>query len=415
MYFKAMPYWIKNLFLIFLLAFTASCNLFVEPEEEEIPLVYLTEYKSVGTYMLPLAQFAFQQLETALPGIPKLSTQAKYGVSVYAIQYKTRYKGNEVEASGIVAIPAAGAQDKLPLLSFQNGTNTLASRAPSLNSSDQGMIVLQMLASLGYIVIIPDYLGFGASAQLPHPYLHKSSTVESITDMYRAVKELVSAGELNKKLNGDLFLTGYSQGGWASLALMEALEKNPVSGLSLKGTAAGSGPYSLLSFTSYLIDLQQYNSPAYLGYLFHSLIETQSVAVSYTDIFNAPYAAIIPTLYDGTRDEGYINSQLTNSIAELFSADFRSKLLTDAKYTAVRSAMASNTIPGWKITTPLFLRHGETDTTVPIIMSTTLKDELNAAGAPPSLINYQVYPGLNHGDAALPFIASAVEWIQSLP
>ena len=405
---------LKKLFLLLLLAFAASCNLFVD-DEEPIENLHLVEYKAGTSFMLPMAQFAFQQVEAMAPDGPKLSTKARYGVSVYSIKYKTMYKGNEIEASGLVAIPLAGADDKFPVLSFQNGTNTLASRAPSVNASDQGMILLQLLASLGYIVVIPDYLGFGASATLPHPYLHKASTVESITDMYRAVKELLSPGELNKKLNGDIYLVGYSQGGWASLALMEALSKNPVQGLSLKGTAAGSGPYSLTNFTNYLLDQQQYASPSYLGYLFHSLIETGSVSITYSDIFNPPYAALIPTLYDGTRDEGYINGQLTTSVTELFKADFRNNLLTDPRYASVRTALANNTIPGWKIGTPLFLRHGDADNTVPVSMTTHLNSELIAAGAPGAMLNYQIYPGLSHSSAFLPFIMSAIDWMHTAP
>ncbi len=405
---------LRKLFLLILLAFAYSCNLFVD-DDDPAERIHLVEYNEEMSYMLPLVQFVFQQVETIAPSGPKLSTQAKYGVVVYSVRYKTRFKGNEVEASGLVSIPIAGAQDKFAVLSFQNGTNTLASRAPSLNASDQGLIVLQLLASLGYVVVIPDYLGFGASANLPHPYLHKASTVESITDMHRAVKELLSAEELNKKLSGDLFLAGYSQGGWASVALMEALGKNPIPGLTLKGTAAGSGPYNLFNFTSYLLGQQQYTSPAYLGYIFHSLIETQSVAIAYSDIFNPPYAALIPTLYDGTRDEGYINGQLTTSIANLFTADFRNHLLTDSRYAGVRTALANNSISGWKIGTPLFLRHGDADNTVPVSMTTALKEELTTAGSPSSLVNYQIYPGLTHSDAAIQFMVSAIDWIQTFP
>ena len=47
-----------------------------------------------------------------------------------------------------------------------------------------------MIASMGYVVVIPDYPGFGESADIPHPYLIKEPTVRSVVDMLFAVREM---------------------------------------------------------------------------------------------------------------------------------------------------------------------------------------------------------------------------------
>ena len=50
--------------------------------------------------------------------------------------------------------------------------------------------LVEIIASMGYVVVIPDYPGFGASFPMPHPYLIAEPTVTSIVDMFYAVKEL---------------------------------------------------------------------------------------------------------------------------------------------------------------------------------------------------------------------------------
>jgi len=37
-------------------------------------------------------------------------------------------------------------------------------------SDDDLFRLIESIASMGFIVTIPDYIGFGASANLPHPY-----------------------------------------------------------------------------------------------------------------------------------------------------------------------------------------------------------------------------------------------------
>jgi hypothetical protein len=50
---------------------------------------------------------------------------------------------------------------------------------------------------------MPDYLGFGSSDNMFHPYLHKESTVQTVLDMLRAVDELASI----KNISGIMIFT----------------------------------------------------------------------------------------------------------------------------------------------------------------------------------------------------------------
>lgn len=96
-------------------------------------------------------------------------------VTVYKIVYKTTVDNNEINASGLVCVPDVPGD--YPVLSFQNGTNTVNADAPSENPSDYSYQMIELVASLGYIVVISDYPGFGASVSIPHPYLVREPTV----------------------------------------------------------------------------------------------------------------------------------------------------------------------------------------------------------------------------------------------
>jgi len=90
-------------------------------------------------------------------------------------------KGNVINASGLICVPVTPGD--YPVLSFQNGTNTVNADAPSEFPADYNYQLVEIIASLGYIVVIADYPGFGESAQIPHPYLVAEPTVRSLVDM----------------------------------------------------------------------------------------------------------------------------------------------------------------------------------------------------------------------------------------
>ncbi|MBK7490358.1 MAG: hypothetical protein IPI74_11285 [Bacteroidales bacterium] len=130
--------------------------------------------------VLTIAATKYQAAEEIIPDVIS-------GVDVYSVTYNTEFRGKPVLASGLICAPMA--HGTYPILSFQNGTNTLHSAAPTVDPQNLGYQMIEYIASTGYVVIIPDYLGFGVSSAMVHPYLHKESTVQSVLDMLRAVAE----------------------------------------------------------------------------------------------------------------------------------------------------------------------------------------------------------------------------------
>ena len=185
--------------------------------------------------IITFLQFAAYQL----PGQPDLASEVVSGVNVYEVRYRAPYiNDTEIELSGLVCIPDDESIESL-MISFQNGTIVTHGSAPTKDLNDPEKRLLHSIAGMGYVVLIPDYIGFGSSEDKFHPYHYKPLFQTTVYNFIKAVKEMADSDEFSFKLSGDLFLTGYSLGGWATLVTHNYLELNPVEGLSLSGSACG--------------------------------------------------------------------------------------------------------------------------------------------------------------------------------
>lgn len=411
---------IYNIFILIAALVVISCNN-NNGEDPDPPVpenTYLVEYEEVNSYATLFIREAFIALEKEFPGQATFSDKVKYGVRVYRVAYKTKFQGEEITASGVVCVPIANPVDPLPLLSFQNGTITQHSKAPTLNYDDDQMRIIESVASFGFVVAIPDYLGFGSSSDMFHPYLDKKSTVQSILDFHGAVEEMVSDKYLDIYMGKDLYVAGYSQGGWASMALQHEIETKYSSKYNLKGSACGGSPFDITGLADYLLKRTEYPRPAFIGYLFNSLIKTNSVSLTYSDFFKSPYAEKIEGLFDGTKSAKEIDESLTHVIADLFTADFIQNYKTGDKYASFRTAIDNNSVKAWNMKAPLFMRHVSQDEYVPYSMSENMYNSLiNDYNVDSEQIDFGAIPSMvteRHDEGAIFFGLLGIQWILNL-
>ena len=337
---------------------------------------------------------------TQYPEIAGIIPDVQSGVNVYSISYNTTFKGQDVIASGLVAIPSVSGT--YPVLTYQNGTNTLHSAAPSVDPEGVLYQLIEYVASTGYVVVMTDYLGFGASDQMAHPYLHKESTVQTIIDMLYALGEFDEDVAKGITVSNEYFLLGYSQGGWATLALLEELDKNYKSEFNVKAASCGAGPYDLNYFNASVLSLAEYPMPVFLGYISYAYSEYDLFSNPLTDIYNEPFASRIPGLYDGMHSSEQINAQLTGSIAELFRADYISGYATSPVYQGVRDALTANSIAGWNTSVPLLFLHGTADTYVMPALSERMHAAMIDAGCNALTCLYVPLQDLDHSEGIIP-------------
>ena len=181
-----------------------------------------------------------------------------YSVDTYKITYtSTDASGHTVTASGLAAIPRKAGKLASPVLSYQHATVKTDSGAPTNHATADEPAIL--FASTGYLVSAADYVGYGSSKGMPHPYLLAAPTAAAVVDFITASARWRQIQAIPD--NGQLFLTGYSEGAYATMATLRFLTQNKSTSSTLPvHTFVGAGPYDVaLTLNTYLdIIRQQY-------------------------------------------------------------------------------------------------------------------------------------------------------------
>lgn len=373
---------------------------------------YLVSSDFVVNYKLSYINNMIDIAADSFPDINNLKSYVSYDIGVYKIVYRTSVEGEHIDASGLVCVPSIPGD--YPVLCFQNGTNTLNINAPSENPLNPLYQMVEAISAMGFIVVIPDYPGFGASAQIPHPYLISDPTVTSIIDMLFAVKEFIPAELQGISAAEQYFLMGYSQGGWATLALHKAIELGYMNDFNLKGSVCGAGPYNLTLLIQNILGASSYGMPVYIGYIINAYSYYNQFTNPVSDILNEPYDSELSSLYNGTLSSEEINSQLTTSITGLLTNDFLSGFESDAKFSTVRDALVSNSVSGWKTEVPLYLLHGADDKTVNPVTTDNIYTEMITSGTSTQICEKEIIPGVDHGEGIFPCMVMGLNFILNI-
>lgn len=375
------------LVIAFLLHACGSDN---EPEPAENK--YLVSSSEVANYNAQLLQLGASQ-----QGLSAIASQLKYDITIYKIEYKTNYLGSEITASGLIGIPTTG--EEVPILSFQHGTIAANDDAPT--QSDDGLFYASF-ASLGYISLIPDFIGFGSSSHIIHPYYHEESTATAVIDMIRAAEEFVVDHNINS--SGKLFLAGYSEGGYATMVTHKMIEEKYANEFELMASAPASGGYDLIGMKDYFVNLDTYHQPFYLAYISLSLAQVNDWNTLLSDIFNEPYASSIPSLFDGSKSGSQINDALSSDLSALLVEDFRLHSDSNPKYTDLMSELMTNSPIDWQPNHPMYMYHGTADITVPYQNSVSSYEQLLEGGASSDIITFTPLEEATHSSGVAPYV-----------
>lgn len=378
------------------------------PDENE----YLSDHSVALTYPLSTIQTIIALQAGAYPEAHDIIQHVKYGVHVLRVNYKTHYRDSVITASGLVCVP--DTEGSFPVISFQNGTNAFHGDAPSVNPANSGYVVMELVASNGFIVLIPDYIGFGASSEILHPYYERESTNNAVIDLIRAFNELESSGSITATGNDSLFLLGYSQGGEATISAAEEIENDNPIDMDLIAVSAGGGGYNLIDFTNFVLDLETFPSPMYFPYFIYSHKVFGSITSPLSLFFNEPYASEIPGLFDGSHGNDEINDALANEISVLINPNLINNFSTGAEFSELRNALSGNSIEGWNSMLNIRLYHSTNDDNVPPSQSLNLYNEFIEAGSNPDRIKHIPMEGLAHGSGLFPWGISTINWFNSL-
>ena len=344
------------------------------------------------------------------------------GVEFWKVTYTTPDVFNQLDtASGLLVVPVREQTTVYPLLVYQHGTVDGPQDVPS--NLQGGYQIAEIFGSLGYVTLAPDYLGAGEARGF-HPYVHRESEASAAVDMIRALRTY--APEMDILLNDQLFVTGYSQGGHASMALHQSLELELAEEIDLTAAAHLSGPYSISGvMRDVMVSEEPYNFLAYLPNTYLSYNYVYGIYEDLEQIFKPAYVVAIENFYEGNIGLGTLNSFLISNLTAEYGAPIARYMLQDSIVAILEdpesdhpivAALEDNDTYEWAPQRPTRIFYCMADDQVNFrnsILADSVMQELGAA----SLLTEDLNPNADHGGCVEPaviqtavFFAGFADW-----
>lgn len=363
-------------------------------------------YEAIGN----LSLVGVENLATSF-GLPEVVYTPVHGVDAYRMTYSMPFLGENIDVSGAVFEPQGLAADcEAPVVIYMHGTVFERDDVPSfLNGEGQ---IGYLISALGFTVLMPDYVGLGIDDQHLHPYVHASSEAAAGFEMIEALFNTENPSPAPHGHDASqLFLSGYSQGGHAAMALHRELETNG-SAYGIIASAPQSGPYDI-SGTQFpwIFDNPSYSNPSYLAYV---ALAWQSIYGNlYEDLgdwFLEPYDTLLPDLFDGQTSGGEINDVLP-VLTEDFAQPGLLDVLLDAEGPFMAAAL-DNDVYDWAPNATTRLYYCTEDEQVYFENALVAQTWMTGLGA--SNVSAVDLGPYNHGTCAGFAILGAALWFQDL-
>lgn len=300
-------------------------------------------------------------------------------ITVDALAYNsTDPHGNEVIASGTVTYPSD--IDIKGVIVCNHFSISKNSEAPS----ESMMTFEAAFALLGYAVIQSDYIGFGATSDLTHPYCHLESSAIQGIDMLHASREHLES--LNKIVDNKVIVVGYSQGGFSALAFQKMAETYYAGDILIDKVYSGAGPYDLYGTYQDMIKSDYTGYPCSVPYLFIGLDYGDNLDLDFSKLFKEPILSRYDELYNSkqyTLPE--INKFLnTTSIKSMLHDDVYAQ--GNEELEKLLESMKRNSLIDWTPKSEIVLYHSKDDTYVPYKNSVTAYESFKKQGCKVTLI-----------------------------
>lgn len=306
-------------------------------------------------------------------------SKMKTAIELSGIYQSIDIDGNPITLSGKVILPAKGPIKRYILVSHY--TITSNAEAPSNIFSLEGLLV-----KLGYALIIPDYIGYGVTADLVHPYLVMDVTARNVLDMYLAVIPFMEAAGYTPEYD-DIYLLGYSQGGATTMAVQHLIESRGNTGIKIRRVFAGGGPYDVKATYDRFVETNHASYPCAVPVMMQGMIVGNKLDLDMSKLM-APY--IYENLDEWVNSKRYTTAQINDFIGSNVTSD----LLTDVgmdrtskEISEFYKAMTNNSILtyAWTPKAPVFMMHSIDDDVVPYENATRAKSKWHDANIQYSL------------------------------
>lgn len=363
------------------------------------------------------------------------------GVDVYQFKYSTvGAAGEAATATGALMVPTGNAATCLgarSMVLYGHGNTkrreaNMADIRPDTPLGVTAMAALSMYAAQGYVVVAPNYVGYHTSSLTYHPHHIADQQSKDMIDALAAARKALPTVAAAISQNGKLFITGFSEGGYATMATHRAMQ---AAGMTVTASSPQAGSYAeslleaMVSTPDGMDTMAQTTMEDRLTYIMKFVGWQKAYGDIYqnpSDLFPAAYAAgletLLPTVLGnkalkekvppyllGTDMPNYASLPATQQIhfgppdQSLLKTSVVTAILADAKARPcpttsasaplacspthpVRKAWLKNDMRDWVPTAPMLMCGGHADPQVDYRSSTLTMAYFQAHNVQPGLV-----------------------------
>jgi len=327
--------------------------------------------------------------------------------------------GNPCTLSGTITVDKSLIKDNKPfngILLYNHFTIYATTQAPS-----RGAVEFPTGAALtNFIVVAPDYYGFGITEKEPQAYCISRANGRASLDAYLAAKRMIE--DLNVKKGDDFVIAGYSEGAQTTIGVLrEISERHPE--VKVKRAFAGDGPYDINSMYD-AISKGNTEMPSTVCNVLYAFNYFFRLGYDINDYLKDPVAKNFEEWFLSKKykrkalDEELIKTKKTGDFCTVAVLDTNSPLSLRFKEAFREDALTSGWTPRSDLDVMLF--HDTNDDVVPVenfyAMSKFLKDHniktQEFIGEYSSATTKEL--GItNHETSALTFFLRIIEWMRA--
>ncbi len=352
-------------------------------------------------------------------GFPGAVLGITYDFDVYRVRYWTRgyHPDSLTIATGLTVIPTNYPCD-LGIFSFGHGLSCKDTEVPSHSDNIYGVIT-KGLASNGYIGVAPDYIFMGSEASPGlQAFMNAKTEAAATIDLIRATQTFCAQNNIGT--TGQIFLSGYSQGGHSSMATAREMQLFHPGEFNLVAAVPGGGTYdlsgvacdSLLSPTRTTPERQAFPLVActYVNFYMDTVVAEgfQVTPSNFVDVlFESPYDSLMSLILDRT-NPFYNTSQLDSIPVRMLEDSFQVPAQTDPDF-FFRRLLSHNNLYDWAPQMPLMMVHSDADIENPYSNVVFTQQQFQQNGSTSTSI--YTLNGYSHPGAGLPYVLIAKDWI----
>ncbi len=326
-----------------------------------------------------ILQLGYDEIDSiiVLNGLPSGLLAINNDIDVHRVIYETPdVDGSTTVASGLVLIPVVDSCS-MPMLAYLHGTKIKKTETFYYLRGEWQLGVIA--AASGYAMVMPDYIGLGASPGI-HPYQHTESQATASIDIMRVCRTLCEQD--GRELNGQLFIMGYSQGGHATMGTHRMIQEELNGEFEVTASAPGAGAYDLSDTQLNMVaSFDPYSVPGYLPYLIQSYQHVYGdLYDSIQQIYVPPYDQTLLPLLQGDHDMWEVDQAMPPVPRDIIQPDYADAFFSDTTHPAYL-ALKDNDVYEWVPEAPVMFNYCSSDEQVSYVNTLIASNYMISAGA----------------------------------